>query len=65
MAGTTTPKMDSINLDQACKILMQEDPDFKKQVKAMILENLRVPESTTTASTAHNPPCKCCRACDY
>lgn len=55
MAGTTTTKMDSINLDQACKFLIQDDPDFKKQVKAMILENLRVPESTTTASTAHNP----------
>ncbi len=55
MAGTTTPNMDSINLDQACKFLIQDDPDFKKQVKAMILENLRVPESTTSASTLRNP----------
>ena len=54
MAGTTTPNMDSINLDQACKFLIQDDPDFKKQVKKMILENLRVPESTTSASTAQN-----------
>ena len=36
MAGTTTPNMDSINLDQACKFLIQDDPDFKKQVKAMM-----------------------------
>ena len=60
MAGTTTPNMESINLDQACKFLIQDDPDFKKQVKKMILENLRVPESTTSASTANNPylpPC--------
>ena len=62
MAGTTTPNMDSINLDQACKFLIQDDPDFKKQVKKMILENLRVPESTTSASTAQNSVAACRRA---